>query len=293
MENDDKPVGQILSRRAALKLLGVGSAAFLAACAAPEVTSTLMPTLEPTVVPTMTPTVAPTVAATATPAPSVTAAALSCVVRPELTIGPYFVDEQINRSDIRSEPSDGSVREGIPLTLAIGVYDVSQNSCNPLEGAQVDIWHCDALGIYSGVSAQGSNTVGQKFLRGYQLTDGTGKVQFTTIYPGWYSGRAVHIHFMIRTSGADAQSYEFVSQFFFDEALSDQVYSVQPYVSKGQRNTFNSSDNIFNSGGDQLLLDISGDNTNGYAAAINIGLDLTDTAVGAPSSFGGPGGGPP
>ena len=98
---------------------------------------------------------------------------------------------------------------------------------------------------------------------------------------------------MIRTIGADSQSYEFVSQFFFDEALSDQVYSVQPYASKGQRNTLNASDNIFNNGGDQLLLDISGDNTNGYTAAINIGLDLTDTAVGAASSFGGPGGGPP
>jgi protocatechuate 3,4-dioxygenase beta subunit len=293
MENDDKPVGLILSRRDALKLLGVGSAAFLAACAAPEVTSTLIPTLNPTVASTIPPTIAPTVAAAFTQAPSVTTEVLSCVVRPELTIGPYFVDEQINRSDIRSEPSDGLVKEGIPLTLAIGVYDVSQNSCNPLEGAQVDIWHCDALGIYSGVSDQGFNTVGQKFLRGYQLTDGTGKAQFTTVYPGWYSGRTVHIHFMIRTIGADSQNYEFVSQFFFDEALSDQVYSVQPYASKGQRNTFNASDNIFNNGGNQLLLDISGDNTSGYTAAINIGLDLTDTEVGASSSFGGLGGGPP
>ncbi len=282
MDNDDKPVGLILSRRDALKLLGVGSAAFLAACAAPEVTNTLIPTLNPTVA------VAPAVAGASPQAPSVTTAALACVVRPELTIGPYFVDEQLNRSDVRSEPSDGSVRDGQPLTLAIGVYDVSQNSCNPLEGAQVDIWHCDAQGVYSGVSDQGFSTVGQKFLRGYQLTDGTGKVQFTTIYPGWYSGRTVHIHFMIRTLGADGQSYEFVSQFFFDEALSDQVYSVQPYASKGQRNTLNASDNIFNNGGDQLLLDVSGDNTNGYAATINIGLDLTDTAVGASDSFGGP-----
>jgi len=275
MENDDIPVGQILSRRDALKLLGVGSAAFLASCAAPEVTNTLIPTSASTIV-------------SSTQAPSVTAAALSCVVRPELTIGPYFVDEQLNRSDIRSEPSDNSVREGIPLTLAIGVYDVSQNSCNPIESAQVDIWHCDAQGVYSGVSDQGFDTTGQKFLRGYQLTAGTGRAQFTTIYPGWYSGRTVHIHFMIRTTGADGQSYEFVSQFFFDEALSDQVYSVQPYAAKGQRITLNSSDNTFNNGGDQLLLDITGDNANGFAATINIGLDLTDTEVGAPFSFGGP-----
>jgi protocatechuate 3,4-dioxygenase beta subunit len=276
MENDDKPVGMILSRREALKILGLGGAALLVSCTAPELTEVLVPT-----------SAAPTAAST--PAAGT---ALSCVVRPELTVGPYFVDDQLNRSDIRSEPSDGSVKEGIPLTIAIGVYDAAGNSCNPIEGAQVDIWHCDAQGQYSGVSDQGFNTVGRKFLRGYQLTDASGRAQFTTIYPGWYSGRTVHIHFMIRTTGADGQSYEFVSQFFFDEALSDQVYSVQPYAAKGQRNTLNASDNIYNNGGDQLLLDITGDNTNGYVAAINIGLDLTDKEVGASDSFGGPGGPP-
>lgn len=279
MENDDKPVGQILSRRDALKLLGVGSAAFLAACAAPEVTSTLVATSNPTVA--------------STQASSATNAALSCVVRPELTIGPYFVDEQLNRSDIRTEPSDNSTKEGVPFTLKINVFDVASNSCAPIEGAQVDIWHCDAQGMYSGVSDQGFDTTGQKFLRGYQLTDANGEVQFLTIYPGWYSGRAVHIHFMIRTTGADGQSYEFTSQFFFDDALSDQVFTQGPYASKGERDTRNASDNIYNNGGDQLLLDITGDNTNGYTAAINIGLDLTDTEVGASDSFGGPGGGPP
>lgn len=278
MENDDIPVGQILTRRDALKLLGLGSAAFLAACAAPEGTSTLVPT------------------SISTRGSSATSTALDCVVRPELTLGPYFVDEQLNRSDIRSEPSDGSVREGVPLTLTVNVLDVANNSCTPLEGAQVDIWHCDAQGVYSGVSDQGFDTTGQKFLRGYQLTDGTGKAQFLTIYPGWYSGRAVHIHFMIRTTGADAQSYEFVSQFFFDDALSDQVFAQEPYASKGQRDMRNADDNIYNSGGDQLLLAVTGDNANGYTAAINIGLDLTDTEVGASGSLdqpGGPGGPPP
>ena len=275
MENDDIPVGQILTRRDALKLLGVGSAAFLAACAAPEATSTLVPT---------------SVSTQGSPA---TSTALDCVVRPELTLGPYFVDEQLNRSDIRSEPSDGSVKEGVPLTLTVNVLDVANSSCTPIEGAQVDIWHCDAQGVYSGVSDQGFDTTGQKFLRGYQLTDATGKVQFLTIYPGWYQGRAVHIHFMIRTTGADGQSYEFVSQFFFDDALSDQVFAQAPYASKGERDMRNADDNIYNGGGDQLLLAVTGDNTNGYAAAINIGLDLTDTEVGASNSSGGPGGSPP
>ena len=278
MENDDIPVGQILTRRDALKLLGLGGAAFLAACTAPEGTSTAVPT---------------SISTSGSSATSTTGTALDCVVRPELTLGPYFVDEQLNRSDIRSEPSDGSVREGLPLTLTVNVLDVSNSSCTPIQGAQVDIWHCDAQGVYSGVSDQGFDTTGQKFLRGYQLTDGTGEAQFLTIYPGWYSGRAVHIHFMIRTTGADAQSYEFVSQFFFDDALSDQVFAQEPYASKGERDMRNGDDNIYNGGGDQLLLAVTGDNANGYAAAINIGLDLTDTEVGAANSSGGPGGGLP
>ena len=271
MENDDRPAGQILSRRDALKLLGVGSAAFLAACASTSQSGTAVPTT----------------------ASSASGSALACVVRPELTIGPYFVDDQLNRSDIRSESSDGSVKEGVPLTLNINISDVANNSCTPIEGAQVDLWHCDALGIYSGVSDQGFNTVGQQFLRGYQLTDANGRVQFLTIFPGWYSGRAVHIHFTIRTKAADSQDYQFTSQFFFDDALTDQVHAQEPYASKGQRDTRNTSDTIFMGGGDQLLLNMEGDNANGYNATISIGLDLTDMEVGAADSMGQPGGGPP
>ena len=285
MENDDLPVGRILSRRDALKLLGVGGAALLAACAAPTATSTLIPTSDPTA------------GSGATQMPSATAAAttLDCIVRPELTIGPYFVDGQLERSDVRSEPSDNSVKEGVPLTLNINVASVGDNSCTPLEGAQVDVWHCDAEGVYSGVSAQGSETSGQKFLRGYQLTNTNGGVQFLTIYPGWYSGRAVHIHFTIRTKGADDRDYQFTSQFFFDDNQTDQVHALEPYASKGQRNIRNSDDNIFNGGGDQLLLNLQGNATSGFTGTMNIGLDLRDTGVGAADSMGqgGPGGGPP
>src|SRR5512145_2889769 len=144
MENDDKPIGQILSRRDALKLLGIGSAAFLAACASPEGTGTVVP------------------AAGSTPVSATANSALDCVVRPEMTIGPYFVDDQLNRSDIRSEPSDNSVKEGVPLTLNISVAGVGNNSCTPIDGAQVDVWHCDAQGQYSGVSDQGFDTSGKK-----------------------------------------------------------------------------------------------------------------------------------
>ena len=282
MENDDLPIGRILSRRDALKILGFGGAALLASCASPTATSTLSPTASATA------------ATGATQVSAATGTALDCVVRPELTIGPYFVDGQLNRSDIRSEPSDNSVKEGLPLTLNIVVASVGNNNCVPIEGAQVDAWHCDANGQYSGVSDQGFDTTGQKFLRGYQVTDANGAVQFLTIYPGWYSGRAVHIHFTIRTKGADSQDYQFTSQFFFDDNLTYQVHALEPYASKGQRNTRNANDNIFNGGGDQLLLNLQGDTTNGFTSSMNIGLDLTDTAVGAADSMqGGPGGSPP
>ena len=280
MENDDKPIGRILSRREALRLLGISSAAFLAACASPEGPGTPVATAGSTVVSSTQ--IAPTASS-----------ALDCVVRPEMTIGPYFVDDQLNRSDIRSEPSDNSVKEGIPLTLNISVASVANNSCTPIEGAQVDIWHCDTQGQYSGVSGQGFDTTGQQFLRGYQLTDANGAVQFLTIYPGWYSGRAVHIHFTIRTAAADGGDYQFTSQFFFDDTLTDQVHALEPYASKGQRDTLNSNDNIFRGGGDQLLLNMQGDTTNGYTGSMSIGLDLTDIETGAADSNGGGPGGPP
>ena len=104
-------------------------------------------------------------------------------------------------------------------------------------------------------------------------------------------GRAVHIHFTIRTKAADGEDYQFTSQFFFDDTLTDQVHALEPYASKGQRDTRNSNDNIFSGGGDQLLLNLQGDTSSGYTGSMNIGLDLTDMEVGAADSMGQ--GGPP
>src|ERR1043165_1796781 len=222
MENDDKSVGQLLSRRNALKLLGIGSAALLATRAPLGEASDFTWRIG-----------------------SRANTALSCVVRPELTIGPYFVDDQLNRSDIRSDPSEGFVKEGVPLGLNIGVFSVGNKSCSPLADAQVDVWHCDAFGVYSDVLQPGFDTRPQRFLRGYQLTDAQGSVHFQTIYPGWYSGRTVHIHFMIHTKGTDGRAYEFTSQLFFLDALTDTVHAREPYVRKGPRNIRNLQDNIF------------------------------------------------
>jgi protocatechuate 3,4-dioxygenase beta subunit len=198
----------------------------------------------------------------------------ACVVRPALTEGPYFVDNQLNRSDIRIDPSNGSVKEGARLRLAFQVSDVSANACSPLAGAQVDIWHCDALGVYSGVFDPGFDTSGQLWLRGYQVTDESGYCEFTTIYPGWYSGRAVHIHFKIRTDPDSNQGYEFTSQLFFDEAFTNAVYTQTPYAAKGIPNTPNARDGIFQGSGGQLTLNVV-EEGDGYAAIFDIGLDLS------------------
>jgi protocatechuate 3,4-dioxygenase beta subunit len=256
MDNDDKQIGQILNRRDALKLLGIGGAAALLAACASEVIETSSPVTAPT-------------AQVATGGTPISSGALpACVVRPEQTEGPYFVDEMLSRSDIRSDPSDGSITEGAQFNLAFNVSQVGSNGCAPLSGAQVDIWHCDANGVYSDAQDQGFNTVGKKFLRGYQVTGANGLAQFVTIYPGWYQGRAVHIHFKLRING-----YEFTSQLFFDDAFTDQVYTQEPYAQKGVRTMKNEDDNIFQGGGSQLLLTVT-PSGNGYTATFDIGLQV-------------------
>jgi protocatechuate 3,4-dioxygenase beta subunit len=208
----------------------------------------------------------------------------ACVVTPVLTEGPYFVDEKLNRSDLRTDPSDGSVRPGIPLALKLSVYRIDGATCTPLTGATVDVWHCDARGVYSDVASEGS--AGRKFLRGYQVTDGTGAVAFTTVYPGWYRGRAVHIHFKVRLYAGSEKTYEFTSQFFFDEAITDIVHAQAPYNSKGTRDTKNSTDGIFRQpvgdgtgrqSGELLMLALTnaGEGQEGYVGGFSMGLRMS------------------
>lgn len=259
MDNDDKQVGQILNRRDVLKILGLGSAATLLAACAPEVSETLSPTISPNTE------VVPATQAILQEATSVSNIPV-CVVRPELTEGPYFVDEMLNRSDIRSDTSDGSISQGAQFDLTFNVTQINGDGCVPLASAQVDIWHCDATGIYSDAVDRSFNTVGKTFLRGYQMTDANGIAKFVTIYPGWYPGRAVHIHFKIRLG-----NYEFTSQLFFDDAFSDNVFSQAPYIT-GNR-TLNSQDGIFNNSGNLLDLQVTPTST-GYAATFDIGVQI-------------------
>ncbi|MGH7721108.1 MAG: intradiol ring-cleavage dioxygenase, partial [Gemmatimonadaceae bacterium] len=191
------------------------------------------------------------------------------------TEGPYFVDEKLNRSDIRSDPANGTVKAGAPLQLALVVSRVGTGgACTPIQGAQVDIWQCDAAGIYSGVQDPSFNTVGQKFLRGYQLTDATGMARFTTIYPGWYQGRTVHIHFKVRTDPAAARGHEFTSQIYFDDAFTDRVFARPPYASREQRTVRNDRDGIFRrSGGEQLIVPVR-EAGEGYEGTFELGLAM-------------------
>lgn len=219
------------------------------------------------------------------------AQAPTCVVTPQLTEGPYFVDEGLIRSDIRDDPSTGAIREGVPLRLAFRIFDATGGACTPLAGAAVDVWQCDALGVYSDVrDISGLDTTGQRFLRGAQYTDADGASEFLTIYPGWYRGRTVHIHFKIRTDPALGSGYQFTSQLFFDDALTDSVHARPPYNAKGRRDTLNANDGIFQGGSDALTLAII-EEGDGYAATIAIGVDLSAPA--APSGPGGRPGGPP
>jgi protocatechuate 3,4-dioxygenase beta subunit len=261
MDNDDKQMGRILSRRDVLKLLGITGATLLVSCA-PGVSSTTQAAGTSS---------QPTAASTQAAATSASTNALpACVVRPEVTEGPYYVAEELNRSDVRSDPSSGVIKDGLPLTLKFNVSQVGSSGCTPLAGAKVEIWHCDADGVYSDVSDPNNDTRGQKFLRGYQETDANGQATFITIYPGWYPGRTVHIHFKVHHDSS-AQSVVFTSQVFFDDAVTDKVFTRQPYASRGQRNTLNSADGIYK---DELLLTLT-ESGKGYVGVFDIGMQMS------------------
>jgi protocatechuate 3,4-dioxygenase beta subunit len=255
--------------------------------------------------------------------PSVAGTPTDCVLTAQLTEGPYYLDGQLIRSDI----TEG--RPGVPLTLRIAVQDIT--ACEPLANAAVELWHCDAQGYYSGIAgenpggggtASGNENLTTTFLRGIQLTDDEGMVEFATIYPGWYTSRTVHIHMKVHVEGetvdigsdADAmatpeggETYEgeqtcHVGQLFFDDAISDEVFMTDAYArsSKDGKIT-NDEDNIFGDHGDDpgFLVELSGAAGEGFTGAITVGVDPTAQAAeggmdgGAGGGPGGPGGSPP
>jgi protocatechuate 3,4-dioxygenase beta subunit len=195
-----------------------------------------------------------TAAPTTTAATATTATTADCILSPELTEGPYYVDLDKVRRDI----TEG--RPGAPLELTVTVVD--GESCEPIKDAAVDIWHCDAGGRYSGVQGDGGT-----FLRGIQMTDSGGQAVFGTIFPGWYTGRAVHIHVKVHVGGSET----YTGQLFFDEAVTESVYATAPYNARSGPDTPNDEDGIFGQGGDQTTVGVSRDG-DGYGGVVTLGV---------------------
>lgn len=198
---------------------------------------------------------AATSAAATTAAPTTTAPPV-CSVTPAQTEGPYYVDLDLVRADI----TEG--RAGAPLRLQLQV--VTLPACAPVANAAVDIWHCDAGGVYSEFGAG----QGMTFLRGTQLTDASGKSEFLTVYPGWYMGRTVHIHVKAHLSGGK----ELTSQLFFADDVTDTVYSRAPYNTRPARDMRNSDDGIFRGGGANNIVAVT-PNGDGYVGRMTIGVN--------------------
>jgi protocatechuate 3,4-dioxygenase beta subunit len=204
-----------------------------------------------------------------------TASSAACVLTPEVTEGPYYLDLDKVRGDI----TEG--KDGTPLDLKITVVDAT--GCTPIKDAAIDVWHCDAAGVYSGFSQAGgggpgggpggaqSATDDQTFLRGTQVTDANGLAQFHTIYPGWYRGRAVHIHMKVHVGGSVVHT----GQLFFDDDLTNQVYGSAPYSSRGTPDVRNSADDIYRSAGAASAILAVTPSGQGYAGEITVGVKRT------------------
>ena len=182
---------------------------------------------------------------------------VTCVLAPEQTEGPYYVDD----AAVRRNVTEG--RPGVGLTLRLAIMNAS--SCKPIKGAAVEIWHCDAGGIYSGVSSLG--TEDEWFLRGVQRTDAKGLAIFRTIYPGWYEGRTVHIHTMVHLGGNVVHT----GQLYFSDAVTDAVYTRSHYSARPNRTTRNSVDSIYRNGGKRSTLKLV-KNGSAYAGSITMGV---------------------
>lgn len=209
-----------------------------------------------------------------------------CAIIPEVTEGPYYFDPAIERSDI----TEG--RPGIPLRVRLQVVDAE---CAALEGARVDIWHCDATGVYSGYANQGDDgtvdTTGETFMRGTQFADANGIVSFETIYPSWYRGRTTHIHFKVFI----AENVILTGQIFFPDGLSEYIYlNVAPYNDRAsERDTLNSNDSIAAEATRASYAFIK-EMEEEYLAAMIIGVDPTaSSSIGFSMGNGAPGGQPP
>lgn len=228
-----------VSRRQAIAVLGSVGAIVAAGCSSSSPTS-------------------PSTTTTGTTGTGTTGSG-TCSVAPNETIGPYPSLTDMVRSDIREG------KAGVPLVLTIKVVNTNA-SCAAVSGAAVEIWQCDATGNYSQYGTQ----TGFSYLRGIQTTNSNGEVTFTTIYPGWYQGRATHIHVEVVIAGRSSK----VTQIAFPEAVSNVVHATLWYLNRGSNPTTNLQDNIFADSLSEELVTPVGNTTDGYAATFQCGVAL-------------------
>jgi protocatechuate 3,4-dioxygenase beta subunit len=188
---------------------------------------------------------------------AVESGAVSCVLTPEQTEGPCYIAGEKLRRNI----TEGHA--GTPLFLRLRVVDAS--TCKPIPGAAVDVWHCDALGDYSGF---GGGSRSRTFMRGVQKTDASGVARFRTVYPGWYEGRTVHIHVKVHVRGNVVHT----GQLYSPDRTTDAVFRSAPYKRRARRTTRNSNDFVFANGGKRSLLQLTRRPAGGYIGAITLGV---------------------
>jgi protocatechuate 3,4-dioxygenase beta subunit len=188
---------------------------------------------------------------------AVASGAVSCVLTPEQTEGPYYIPNEAVRRNIT---------EGRPgTTLLLRAFVVNASTCRPVKGAAVDVWHADAGGVYSGFGQGAGN---RTFMRGIQRTNAKGLALFRTVYPGWYPGRTVHIHVKVHLGGNVVHT----GQLYFPDAVTDAVYRKTPYSSRPNREVRNAADAIFRNGGSRSMLAVRRSRSGVYVATIRMGV---------------------
>jgi protocatechuate 3,4-dioxygenase beta subunit len=235
---------KLINRRKALELIGAAGALVTAGCSGDTPTS---------------PSAAATPAATPTTTTGTPTGSAACAVSPSETVGPYpSLADYVRRNITEGRP-------GLPLSLTLTVVNAASN-CAPVASASVEIWQCDHEGVYSEYGAGR----GQTFLRGIQVTDGQGQVTFDTVYPGWYQGRATHIHVEVSLNGRSVK----VTQIAFPEEVTAEVYRTGVYASKGPNTTTNTRDGIFADSLAQEMISLSGSVASGFAGTFIVGISV-------------------
>lgn len=206
------------------------------------------------------------------------AASGSCTLIPTETAGPFPLDLTANTTFFRQDITENLA--GVPLTLKLKI--IGDQNCEPMQNVRVNVWHCDKDGVYSGYNtAQNPGSSTSTYLRGYQMTDANGEVEFTTIFPGWYNGRICHIHFQVYVNSA----YAAISQLTFDIATKNAIYTNNSSIyTKGTDPMTLASDNIFSDGYAYQMASITANSTTGgYDAELEVTVQGTGTTVGLPN----------